>query len=461
MVVGKSKTYLSNRFFVLGGLWQLFGIVSLVFPALLPFYIVAIPLLILVAAIDRASLPSKKSFKLKLNAPSSVPLHEDVSFELHAKTDLSDLGLANSLMLRAPKTNLIDWHQMYSAFTQQKAGTATNVSCVLASKFKGKARTLGFLDIDHVVIEARSRIGLWTGVLDLTIEPMEMRIVPPLKRMPDQEFKELVSQNQRLFQGSHVVMRDRSADQYYSSRDYSYPDSIRQIDHKKTAKFGSLMTKVYETVHNHNLVILLDLGRSMCGRFGRSEKHDYYLCASLALAQSALSQNDTVSFLAFSESPHLQITKARSPAAFAQIYRGGPALIARETASRYDLISGMLGNISSTRSIVVVFSDLSQPYVQDSLRIHLSPLYQKHLVVVVSLIDSRYDIYTLVNEYSDTKMSKEQAVQYLYSYWLNEQFRIFSKGLSASGAGSFLLPERYWMDSVVKLYSLLRQSLRA
>src|SRR4029079_18914357 len=103
-------------------------------------------------------------------------------------------------------------------------------------------------------------------------------------------------------------------------REYQYPDSIRHIDARKSAKYCQLMTRTYDSLLEHHLILGLDVGRSMYGRMGPSRKLDYYLSACLALAENASQSRDRLSFFAFSQKVHLTVRRSRHMADFRPLF---------------------------------------------------------------------------------------------------------------------------------------------
>jgi hypothetical protein len=80
--------------------------------------------------------------------------------------------------------------------------------------------------------------------------------------------------------------------------------------------------------------------------------------------------------------------------------------------------------------------------------------------VVVSLLDEAYDLPGRVFGLEESDFDLPAYNQLLYTYWLNENERVFQRRLSARGGGVVVVPEKEWLSVVEKLYGLLRVSMR-
>ncbi len=450
-----SKVFISARAFALYASWQLVAIIGVLIPALLPVYLLGMVLFILLLILDRRTLLPDNSFSGTLEGPKAPELGNQVQLEATLTLHSSRSLRTDSLRVWAPKSQRI--HCLGKFFSKSKDSELPNQ---VNLRITAKARSLGYEKINKLRLTLRSSIGFWIKLSEFEITPYEFRVSPGLRKMPEQSFTEMVATQRMLFQGSRLLMRGRTVDQFHSIRKYHYPDSIRHLDHKKTAKFGQLMTRTYESYHSHHLILALDVGRAMLGQVRGSPKYDYYLSAGLALAQAGLEAGDRVSFLAFSQSAHLKITKARNARAFQAIYRGDRSLRPREEDSNYAILDTHISEFAGQRAIVLILTDLSHPFVQDSLLAHMPIVCRRHLTVALSLLDRSYDLPTVVDTLGDKRLSKPNFARLLYSYWMNEQLELFGRKMSGLGGGALSISEEYWIQSTSRVYGLLRSSIR-
>ena len=220
-------------------------------------------------------------------------------------------------------------------------------------------------------------------------------------------------------------MRGRAAEQFYSLRKYQFPDQIRHIDQKKTAKYGELMTRTYENFLSHHLILALDLGHSMFGTLGQSQKHDFYLAACLTLARNAIQSHDHVSFFGFSQRIHSMIRRTRSLDPFLPLYQGSAEVAPRDEEGNFDLLGPALSRVAGQRSILLIFTDASRPSVQESLLRVMPDLCQRHLTVVISLLDEAYTLERQLDAWDGGNVEMQDYSRFLYNYWIDDRSRVF------------------------------------
>jgi len=447
--------FLNERFFVEYSLLQLFGIVGLTLPFFLWIYFVGMLILGSLLLLDRRTVLN--SFREeRLIAAKNMMLFENkeifieiipgpgVIFQKEVQIDLPPL---NYLEKGSDKTVL--------RLTKRADGRYS-----FSGKIKVKAIKLGREELRSVYVFCKSKAGLWTKISIQEMSPSSVQINPRVKKLSKEEFTEIARKNQ-LYIGQRLKMRGQAADQYYTTRKFQYPDSLRYIDQKRTAKFGDVMTKTFEELRNHHLIIGLDMGRTMAGDIAGSRKQDFYISAALEMAKHGIENRDTVDFFAFSQKIHMSISRARTLDPFRLLVEKARVLEPRLEESNYSLIPKMISNLTGQRSIVVLLTDLSRPSVQESLISALIPICQKHLVVAVGLIDNDFSLDTQIMRFSKSKVDDEDVSSMLYNYWLEERLKLFQKRLVQVGGASLNLSEENWMSVIERLYSGLRQSLFA
>lgn len=448
------KIFLSPKFFAVLGLWQLFGIMSIGYPLIVAPYSAGLLLFFFLLFKDRQSLPRRDSFEAEWMPLASPELGKEVTLVLELRLLEQRKIQIRQIRLESPEVEALEFKEIFADFSPVSEGG-------LRASLIGNARALGFYELGTARILLRSAYGFFEKSIELKTPLLDFRVSPSLKEVPEQVFQETIRNQPLLFQGSRRLMRSSAADQFYSSRKYQYPDSIRHIDQKKSAKYQQLMTRTFEAQYNHHLVILLDLGRTLFGQVRGSEKHDYYLSVALSLAEQAIKARDTVSVLAFSQELHFSLRQTRNIAPLSILRRGDSRLKPRDVESDYALIPEIMPQVSSQRSIVLLLSDLSKPSVQEGLLKNLQPVCRRHLTVCLGLTTKEQDLRSTIECERQTPLSQEQFSQIFYSYWLERRFARFSAEFSQSGGAAILLAEQYWMNAAQRIYARLRASLNA
>ena len=452
----RSRTIaLTDRFFAVYGLWQIVGVGGLIQPSLLLLYAVGTVAILACVWLDRRSLLHGQALQTHLQMPRALELEQSVCLQATLTFLQAPALMPSRIEWEAPALAAFDFHQPLSPF---QPGEATYV---FTAEHSITAAGLGYVQWTTLQLVARSRGRLWFQRLEVEIDPQDIRVHPSFRRLSEQDFVEHIAHQQILAQGNRRMLRGRAADQFHSIRRYQYPDNLRHIDAKKSAKYARLMTRIYDEYRAHHLIMALDLGRSMCGRLKASSKHDYYLSACLMLAQHAMAAGDEVSFFAFANTTTFSVRSARRLAGFEPLFKGDPRLQARETESRFDLLYPTICSLTGQRSIVLVLTDLTSPSVQQALLEAMTPVCRQHLAFAVGLQDQRYQLNHLIWEGADQEDGDPDAARLLYAYWLNDRYRLFRQQVARLGGGVVQGSDATWISLVTQVYARLRESLHA
>ncbi len=449
------RVNLTDRFFAVYGLWQIVGAFSFLQPRLLSVYVLGTLVILATLWLDRRSLVHGESLRAQLHMPRALELEQTV----HLQATLTGVAwpslLPASIEWLAPGIRMFQFDQPRARFDVNNAGQ----SCV--ANHSATATGLGYFEWTALDLMVHSRKRWWLQTLEIEIAPQRGRIHPSFRHIPEQELVERMGYQRILTQGTRKLLRGQTTDQFYSVRRYQYPDHLRHIDAKKSAKYARLMTRIYDDFRAHHLVIALDLGRSMYGALKQSAKHDYYLSACLTLAQHAIGAGDYVSFFAFNQAVTFSIRSGRSLSQFEPVFRGDERLQARETESRFDLLFPTIASLSDQRSTVLVMTDLTSPSVQQDLLEALPPVCHRHLPLAVGLQDQRLFLNDLVWELDLDQFNTDMQARLFYAYWLNDQFDLFRAQVARLGGGVVQGSDHTWISLVSQVYARLRDSLRA
>lgn len=448
---------LTDRFFASYGLVQVLGVYSIQSPSFFFLYLVGQLLIVVLMVVDYQTLIKSNDMVASVECRSSGEINKEFVFDITVKPVRALLRNPKSLVWISPIFETLDAMGESVPLSLEKGEEG--------SQFKGKLKAfadqLGYEKLKKVSLRVVSRSGLWVREITSPIESVHFRIHPGFSNQGMNKYSEQLLRQKLLFQGTRHLTHGRSADQFHSVRAYQFPDEFRHIDQKKTAKYGKLMTRIYDEYHAQHLIIGLDLGRSMMGRVDRSQKHDFYLSSSLNLIQEAINEGDDVSFFAFSDQLHKVIPRTKQIGAFRSLYTGEARLRPREVESDYGLIPRAVGQISGQRSIVIIFTDLTKPSIQSELVKSLRLVATKNLVIALGLQEQVYFLKDRIFKVDAKNIGDEDYSGVLYSYWLQNQFRGFTEKMSKVGAGAMQFSDEDWMEMTSYVYGQLRDSMRA
>lgn len=440
-------------------IWLFAGSLCILFPEALGIWcLFSLPAIALLLA-DRKLFADAIEITAKLQLDAPAQLWKTVRFTIQVQSCLEVRGRLSVFPI---SSKLVDFSPRMLPCTFTLAPNGAYSAFV---ELQGSVVHLGYESLSSVELESDSLLGLWKRCLVVPTQTVSYRVTPAIEEISTQDLRRLVSGQPLLSQSSRRLVRSRSRDQFHSVRRYQFPDPVTDVDHRKSARFQQLMVRSYDSVEQHQLVLLYDIGRALVGEIRGSAKADYYLSAIIALTRYALTQGDTVSLAAFSQRPHITIRKVRSLVPFDPVLRGDRVLAPREEESNYQLLPNLVNQLTSQRSIVVILSDLSRPATQSPLLQVLPFIARRHLTLCLGLIDQEYDLTTrLIELGSDFYENEEQMTEELfwklfYSYQLDQQFRVFRASANRLGGGAVQIPEQHWISSVAKTYGLLRTSL--
>lgn len=159
----------------------------------------------------------------------------------------------------------------------------------------------------------------------------------------------------------HAIFKGRGME-FDEVREYQPGDEVRSIDWNVTARMGEPFVKRY--VEERELTVMLAFDASASGLFGTQDRFKRELAAELGavLAFSAITNNDKVGLLAFTDRVELHISPRKGRRHVLRLIRD---LLAFEPASRGTDITLALDRLNRTlkrRSIIFLISDFLLPY---------------------------------------------------------------------------------------------------
>lgn len=199
----------------------------------------------------------------------------------------------------------------------------------------------------------------------------------------------LIARRGRLQMGGMRSVRIQGIGREFESlRDYQADDEMRRIDWKATARRGKLISRQYEAERSQNIFLVFDLGRTMLAEVAGVPKIDYALNAALLLAYVATQSEDHVGLLTFGERVESYLPPRKGGEQMEMLLNALYRVQASLQDSDYGLAFAELESRWRKRSLVLCFTDLWDTVSSQRTIEALSKLQSRHLVVVVSLLDT-------------------------------------------------------------------------
>ena len=251
----------------------------------------------------------------------------------------------------------------------------------------------------------------------------------------------------QIFSGSyHSAFKGRGIS-FSEVREYNYGDDVRQIDWNVTARSGKPFIKVFEEERELTMMLLIDVSQSSF--FGTQNEFKNHIIAEISgiLAFSAITNNDKVGVIFFSD----QVEKFIPP-------KKGKTHILRIISEIYDFHpknSGThvadalkyLNNVVKKKCIAFLISDFLDQTVSaaylDQFRKSLNIVGKKHDLLGLHIYDEREWILPSIglvrmrdSETGDERWvnTSDRKVREKYANDFNENVRVVKELFGRSGA---------------------------
>lgn len=162
----------------------------------------------------------------------------------------------------------------------------------------------------------------------------------------------------------------------------------RRIDWKSSARHMHLYAKEYEAERNNQIVFAFDCGSAMCEPVGGLPRIDRAVSAALATAYVALKGGDRVALYGFAARPGLFTPFATDARDFPRLHRAAAGLDYHPQEPNFTLALATLAGQLQRRSMVVVFSDFTDPTSAELMVESIARLTGRHLVLFVTMTDA-------------------------------------------------------------------------
>ncbi len=200
---------------------------------------------------------------------------------------------------------------------------------------------------------------------------------------------ELAARNEQYTQqGQRKPRRMGQGLDFESLREYVVDDDYRHIDWKATARKGGLVTRQYQEERSQNVILALDCGRIMGPVVEGLTKLDYAINASMMLAHVANIKGDKVGICAFAEDVLRFVPPRQGRDQSRNLLKISYDLQEARGDSDYRKAISYLSQKWRRRSLLVMFTDLSDPESNAPLISAMTNISRKHLCICVALADT-------------------------------------------------------------------------
>lgn len=231
----------------------------------------------------------------------------------------------------------------------------------------------------------------WGSVLGLLRRQARFPATESVKVYPnlvDVKKYDLLLRENRLWElGLRNTRMIGTGTEFERLRDYQPDDEYRRINWKATARRGKPISVEYETERSQNLIAMLDIGRMMRSPVGDVARLDYSINAVLLLAFVAARKGDRMGMLTFADSVQSWLSPRAGKAQFHRMLELLYAVQSQPIEPNYNAAFSYFAAKQNKRSLVLVFTDLTDSLGVESLIAQMSRLRYRHLPLLVTISD--------------------------------------------------------------------------
>lgn len=234
----------------------------------------------------------------------------------------------------------------------------------------------------------------WTGPLGLGARQCRRAVERPLRVWPS--LAAVRSPALQLFlrdsETGLIARRMRGeGTQFEALADYQPGMDRRRIDWKTSARHTRLFAKEYETERNNPVVFAFDCGQAMCQPVAGIPRIDRAISAGLATAYVALKGGDRVALFGFAARPELATPFVADASAFHRLQRAAADLDYCPQEPNFTLALATLAGRLQRRSLIVIFSEFTDPTSAQLMIESVGRLVERHVVLFVTLADEELE----------------------------------------------------------------------
>ncbi|MDQ6909189.1 MAG: DUF58 domain-containing protein [Actinomycetota bacterium] len=215
--------------------------------------------------------------------------------------------------------------------------------------------------------------------------PGTLRVYPPFRSREEAELR--IDRARILEIGLRSAAGRGGGTEFDSLREYEIDDEFRRIDWAATARVGRTIVRTYRAERNQTVLLLLDSGRMMAGRVSDVPRLDHAMDAVMMLTAVATRLGDRAGLVAFDREIRAVVPPGHSKDQLTRvteaIYAIEPALVESDYRGAFAQTLARFRR----RALLVIFTELAEQAMAETLLPALPLVTRRHLVVVASVTD--------------------------------------------------------------------------
>ncbi|MEY4501477.1 MAG: hypothetical protein RIS52_1367 [Pseudomonadota bacterium] len=231
----------------------------------------------------------------------------------------------------------------------------------------------------------------WQGPLGLIAQ--QRRIAEECETIITPDIRPVRTEGVRLFQrdavhGLIAQLERGEGTEFEALADFQAGMDKRSIDWKQSARHHHLLAKEYRTERDNRIVFAIDCGRAMSEPLSGVPRVDRAITAALLTAWAALKLGDRASLYAFDSRPQLHSGAMTGVENFAQLQKLAAGIDYSSQETNHTLALSSLAQQLTRRSLIILFTDFTDPTSADLLVRAVGWLLERHAVLFVVMRDA-------------------------------------------------------------------------
>jgi uncharacterized protein (DUF58 family) len=234
----------------------------------------------------------------------------------------------------------------------------------------------------------------WSGPLGLGVRQAHQRLDAAIRVWPD--LAPVRSPTLQAFlrdaQFGLIARRIRGeGTQFEALSEYEPGMDRRRIDWKASARHTALYARENESERDNQIVFAFDCGQAMCEPVDGLPRIDRAVTAALTAAYVALKGGDKVSLFGFADTPQLMTPFVTDTRVFYRLQSAAAELDYVPKEPNFTLALATLTAKLRRRSLIVLFSDFTDPTSAELMVESVQRLVRHHLVIFVTMQDEELE----------------------------------------------------------------------
>ncbi|MBR0551010.1 DUF58 domain-containing protein [Stakelama marina] len=209
-------------------------------------------------------------------------------------------------------------------------------------------------------------------------------VTPDLRPVREQGMRQYLRSNQ---QGLRMRLDSGDGSEFQALTDFQPGMERRSIDWKASARHFALLAREYRTERDNAIVFAVDSGRAMCDPVGGVPRVDRAVSAALLAAFVALKSGDRVRLYSFAARPQVDSGTQAGTRSFAELHRSAAEIDYLAEESNYTLSLVTLDRKLERRSLIVLFTEFTDPTSAELMMTAAARLLKRHRVLFVLFED--------------------------------------------------------------------------